>query len=471
MSPASSRSPLGRSPVCKSSIVTRPSHLQLTTTDRRPTALSSVPADPAVVYISLTSPPKILKASPAWLEMFRLEAQTCLGCSMNCLLGPETVAEKLVALVDGVRGARAGTTHIVLYTSEGDKALYALSATPACGPFGQNPPVCKLTMVKSDAVPYTLAAVDDGRCKLVVEAARPFRIVTCTKEFERKYGFPREHAVNKPLSIIQGPDTDVHAWRALLDSALQGCAQHLPLVHAYARNGSGLGESVCLRLTPVLGASDIDFVLVALDPPEPPSAFVEPSSRLHRGSTAAVAAERPSCARISESQSPIRITPTERHPRTVSQEPCNRGTRSGAPNLSAAQMALQPRSSVSMGEVNKHIATECRARILQKRAADKKTAAATMTAASEVVFAPDSKLGGIVSFFTSIFKYIYILTMFQLMPVSATTHTHIHTHTATTTPEKNTTVRNRPVLRRSWSYIHGSDVGMGAGDLELFTAY
>ena len=109
------------------------------------------PADPAAVYISLTSPPKILKASPKWLEMFLLEAKTCLGRTMNCLLGPETAADKLVALIDGVRGDRTGTARIVLYTTEGEKGLYALSATPARGPLGQNPLVCKLTMAMIQA--------------------------------------------------------------------------------------------------------------------------------------------------------------------------------------------------------------------------------------------------------------------------------------------------------------------------------
>jgi len=314
--------------------------------NRAPTVVEESRRDPAAVYISLTSPPKIVKASPEWLAMFRLEATRCLGRTLNCVKGPETAAEKLAGLVDGVvHSAKTATTRVVLYTSEGKKALYAIRASPARGPLG-HPPVCKLTMVKSDAVPYKMAAADDGSCKLLVEAAKPFRVVYSSDEFERKYDFTREYVVNRSLSLIQGPNTDMGAWRGLFDSVLTGRSQHLPLVHTYARNGTD--ESVCLRLMPVLGASDIDFVLVTLDPPEP-SNVVYPSTLLNTVSESVscqcpteVATGWPGSSRVcpNKNQSRSSTSPTEHPlPRMDSQEPFQKGRRLSAQNISATHMA------------------------------------------------------------------------------------------------------------------------------------
>jgi len=323
--------------------------------------------DPAAVYISLTSPPKIVEASPEWLAMFRLDAKRCLGRTLNCVQGPETAAVKLAGLVDGVRSAKAVTARVVLYTSEGEKALYFLCASPARGPLG-HPPVCKLTMVKcpkkdprvvdevvethskvtvsragcfgvsSDAVQYKMAVADDGRCKLIVEAAKPFRIVCSSDEFERKYGFTREQVVNRSLSFIQGPDTDMSAWLGLFDSVLAGRSQHLPLVHTYARNGTD--ESVCLRLTPVLGTSDINFVLVVLDPPEhssavyPPKLFRAVSESASCPCPTEVATVRPSRVRPNESHFRSRTSSAEPPPPQMgSQEPCQRSRRLSAKNM------------------------------------------------------------------------------------------------------------------------------------------
>jgi hypothetical protein len=117
-------------------------------------------------------------------------------------------------------------------------------------------------MQVSDAVPFKTAAVDDGLCKVIVHAEKPFRIVGCTDAFERRYGLSREQAVNRTLDIIQGPETDMKTWLALFDSAMKGIAQQA-VIMTYARDGSTLCERVLI--TPVLGGQDVDFIVGTME--------------------------------------------------------------------------------------------------------------------------------------------------------------------------------------------------------------
>ena len=213
------------------------------------------------VYISLTTPPKIIRTTPEWLETFGLEVQHCLGRTLNVIVGPETDPGKVNLLVDAVRGgSSSASARIVLYTSVGEKRLYTVRSRQARGALGV-PPICKLTMQVSDAVPFKTAAVDDGLCKVIVHAEKPFRIVGCTDAFERRYGLSREQAVNRTLDIIQGPER-MKAWLALFDSAMKGIAQQSAIM-TYARDGSALRERVLI--TPVLGGQDVDFIVVTME--------------------------------------------------------------------------------------------------------------------------------------------------------------------------------------------------------------
>ena len=211
----------------------------------------------AGIYVSITGPPKIIKAAPEWLDMFGLEARACLGRTLNAVAGPESDMQRLKEMVEAVRNGRQASGRTVFYTARGEKALYSLRAKPARGLGGMQ--VCKLTMQKSDALSYKTAAADDGSCKVVLGLEKPYRIMSTSDGFERKYGFAREESANRTLGLIQGPETDVRGWLALVEGAQAGRSQ-AGTMKTYARDGTALCESV--RVAPVLGRADIEFVVV-----------------------------------------------------------------------------------------------------------------------------------------------------------------------------------------------------------------
>ena len=211
----------------------------------------------AGIYVSITGPPKIIKAAPEWLDMFGLEARACLGRTLNAVAGPESDMQRLQEMVEAVRNGRQASGRAVLYTARGEKALYSLWAKPARGQGGMQ--VCKLTMRKSDALSHKTAAADDGSCKVVLGLEKPYRIMSTSEGFERKYGFAREESANRTLGLIQGPETDARGWLALVEGAQAGRSQ-AGTMKTYARDGTALCESV--RVTPVLRRADIKFVVV-----------------------------------------------------------------------------------------------------------------------------------------------------------------------------------------------------------------
>ena len=222
----------------------------------------------AVVYVSLTSPSKVVEATPEWLAMFALEPQACLGRTFNMLMGPDSNPARLRELLARVRDSssgsccsnsdRAGGVPIVLYTSQGDRALYIMRARLASGRPGL-PPICKLRMMRSDAIPYKTAAAPDGACKLIVQSAKPHRIVFVSDEFQARYNFTREQAMQRTLGIIQGPETDVQTWISAIGEALGGVSRTSNL-QTYASGGMPMQGTV--RCTPVVGKDEIDFVMI-----------------------------------------------------------------------------------------------------------------------------------------------------------------------------------------------------------------
>ena len=222
----------------------------------------------AAVYVSLTWPSKVVEATPEWLAMFALESQACLGRTLNMLMGPDSNPARLRELLSRVRDSssgscssnsdRAGGVPIVLYTSQGDRALYIMRARLASGRPGL-PPICKLRMMRSDAIPYKTAAAPDGACKLIVQSAKPHRIVFVSDEFQARYNFTREQAVQRTLGIIQGPETDVQTWISAIGETLGGVSRTSNL-QTYASSGMPMQGTV--RCTPVVGKDEIDFVMM-----------------------------------------------------------------------------------------------------------------------------------------------------------------------------------------------------------------
>jgi len=236
----------------------------LTMVERMPPAHEEGTAPCAAVYVSQSATSKVVKVTQKWLEMFHLEEAHILGRSLNILFGPDTNAELLTGLVHKAVNGKQGAVCVFLYTSRGEKGLYSVRSKPVQGrdKAGSAGPVCRLSMQVTSAVPFKMAAADDGACKLIVDAQRPARIVEATGALEQKYNVSREHVISRTMSFLQGPETDVRLCRSLLDEALAGNASEA-VVTTYTADGTSL--PVTMRCTPVVGKVGIDFVLVALD--------------------------------------------------------------------------------------------------------------------------------------------------------------------------------------------------------------
>jgi hypothetical protein len=220
-------------------------------------------------------------------------------------------------------------------------------------------------MQVSDAVPFKTAAADDGQCKVVVHAEKPFRIVGCTDAFERRYGLSREQAVNRTLDIIQGPETDMKTWLALFDSAMKGIAQQA-VIMTYTRHGSALCESVLI--TPVLGGQDVDFIAVTMELQEEQDGFeevlpsqpkqqpltweIEGASSKRRRGDAFVRHCTPSSPRPAVDRPAVAKQPTEARPNAL---PTGRQHSSSLSASSPAPLPQKNRSEKSMGSVTKLI--------------------------------------------------------------------------------------------------------------------
>jgi hypothetical protein len=369
----------------------------------------------AGIYVSITGPPKIIKAAPEWLDMFGLEARACLGRTLNAVAGPESDMQRLKEMVEAVRNGRQASGRTVFYTARGEKALYSLRAKPARGLGGMQ--VCKLTMQKSDALSYKTAAADDGSCKVVLGLEKPYRIMSTSDGFERKYGFAREESANRTLGLIQGPETDVRGWLALVEGAQAGRSQ-AGTMKTYARDGTALCESV--RVAPVLGRADIEFVVVTFGQDATNSNRPEAGCEKAYGAATrpAMDVELPlhavgSCA--DENAERQRSTRSVRPRRRVEGAPC-----------------------VSMGDVKKMI--ELKARVRQVERAKRAELESAYPRVIEIV-------------------------MWLLMSVAVA----LHLAPPPTDLQFDGDARKRKTYSKRWKRIN--DMDMSASELELFSPY
>ncbi len=215
------------------------------------------------VYVSLgTTHPKIVQATQAWLDVFALQPEACYGRSLSVLAGPDTQWQRMKDVVDSARSGQATTTRVVLYTTAGKKALYAVSALPTLAE-GQMP-VARLSMRRTDAIPCKVAASEDGQCSLMVKAERPFRISCVSEVFEHRFGI-RASGVNRTVGVLHGPQTNLVVWQALFNAALSGRSSQ-GAVSVYTGDGAVVTGEICF--TPVLGRDDIEFVRVTIEEEE-----------------------------------------------------------------------------------------------------------------------------------------------------------------------------------------------------------
>jgi hypothetical protein len=391
------------------------------------------------VYLSLSSPPKIVQATPEWLAIFALEAQACVGRTMNLLVGPDTDMSKFKELLDVVRNHKSGKTRMVMYTAQGDRGLYLISGKPSRSTHGQQV-LCKLKMQRINVIPYKTAAAQDGTVKLVVEAVKPFRIVCASDEFADQYGISREQAMSRTLGIIQGPETDMHTWLSLLDHAISGFSRQTTIV-TYARDGTAVRGN--MRLKPVLGKVDIDFILVAFG--ERPDANEAQRTRRPDQAVQSSSEERDHSAHARE-----QCSNAKSH---TDAGVCPQGP--APPGSPQTQRRVSDRSvsSVSMGSVNRMIELKMRAK--QKAKADRMAAERAAAAAQGQQAIAVKTSGGVLAFLSSLLMTILVLLHLATPPEAI--------------EFKNQTSQDRSARRHCFSNWLGT--GMGEGELDLFSPY
>ena len=100
------------------------------------------------VYLTVATPFIVVEATSAWLRMFGLDTAAIHGRTLDLLMGPGSAPARLHALLarvcecsskhnsgDGVNGCNRScacrgrySTQMVLYTAQGDSALYLIRA-------------------------------------------------------------------------------------------------------------------------------------------------------------------------------------------------------------------------------------------------------------------------------------------------------------------------------------------------------
>ena len=205
-----------------------------------------------------TSPPTIQDASLLWLEEFGLELRFCRNRTLSLVLGPDSHAGVLARLITAVLHGKQAQARLVLYSRAGTGTLFHVRAQPSRTGAGM-----ELELSHCDAVALVEAVREDGSVKVLLEAKRPFRVVHASSAFLSAYGFESKHITNRTLQAIHGPSTDINAWKQMLDGGLSGSAQSA-YIKTYTCNGSDAEGLTHVRVMPVMGAGDIEHLLIAM---------------------------------------------------------------------------------------------------------------------------------------------------------------------------------------------------------------
>jgi hypothetical protein len=377
------------------------------------------------VYVSLgTTHPKIVQATQAWLEVFALRPEACYGRSLSVLAGPDTQWQRLKDVMDAARNGEATTTRLVLYTTAGKKALYAVSALPTLVE-GQMP-VARLCMRRTDAIPCKIAASEDGRCSLLVKAQRPFRISCVSEVFEHRFGIRADAGVQRTIGVLHGPQTNLVVWQALFNAALSGRAGQ-GAVSVYTGDGAVVPGEVCF--TPVLGKDDIEFVRVTIE-------------------------EEEECKAASRSPRNVEASSADNFmPRSTirGDHRCDGGRQRKTSPMSVASRTPTRNSmapaSTSMGSVKELIATRTRRRLQQEE--DSRREAEEQPAKVDT--------SGFWAFFFSLLMVVLV-----------------RCNLASSTPRTRRECRGTSsAYTNSWKHVHGIGIlgGMSEGDLDFYSPY
>lgn len=171
-----------------------------------------------VVFLALSTPPKIVEASREWQDLMQIDKAACLGRTLKLITGPETDLHLLDSLVQctQTRG------WLSLYPPKtGRKVLCGLRAqlveqTRARTTYA--PSVCRLTVSPCTHALDEKAVVADEQSSLVlVKAAKPHHVVYASPRFCEAYGFGRHKIVGRTAQVLLGPTSDVGRWDEALE--------------------------------------------------------------------------------------------------------------------------------------------------------------------------------------------------------------------------------------------------------------
>jgi hypothetical protein len=218
----------------------------------------------SVVTLNLASAqPRIEHASHEWIEMFGLglHADAVNGRTLAVVQGPETDVREVTRLMQTVQHGKAAQARLVLYSGAGAAALYNVRASPSSC-FER----CHITMSRYDAISHEEALREDGKVKVLVRAARPFKVAHVSCAFSEAYGIAPEHFLNRTLALVQGPNTRHRALAELFDAALQQQGStHATNIVTYRGDGTEVGRDLAhVSVQHVMSGGDLSHLLVVM---------------------------------------------------------------------------------------------------------------------------------------------------------------------------------------------------------------
>jgi hypothetical protein len=146
------------------------------------------------------------------------------------------VEETVMKAGSGVRSSCC-----VILTSE--RALMQLDCQPVSHDWHGYCVQCYITWLPSP----NLAEVDEAAC--IISSKSPHHIMVVGEQLKRELGYVSGELIGRSLKFMQGPSTDLEAFRAMTDATHQ-CLAHETLLTVHRKDGSSL--QIGLRLRPAV---------------------------------------------------------------------------------------------------------------------------------------------------------------------------------------------------------------------------
>ena len=172
----------------------------------------------AEVLVALQRPWLMLNASQEFLDLFQL-ASDSEKKPLAVVVGPNTESARIMKMLEAASHGQEMSAVLVLYGRTGQEGSYHVHAKPFGSPL--NPSGCLFSIISAEARSQAAAAAEDGRVKVVVDAAS-FRVSHVSAAFADMYGLPASLVLGRTLNVIHGPGTDLSKWRSMLSQSSKG---------------------------------------------------------------------------------------------------------------------------------------------------------------------------------------------------------------------------------------------------------